>query len=137
MSEFLAPVQTALYTRLSAEVSLATIYDDVPDQPDGKPEDLMPYVVIGEDTGTAWDTDNSLGNVVICTIHVFSHYEGKIQAKQIMGEIYTALHRQAANLSATGYTFVDCLFDFADVVDEDDGAIRHGTARYRITLEKE
>ena len=136
MSEFLNPVQQAVFTRLTATVS-ATVYDDVPDLADGIPDADFPYVVVGEDTATDWDTDNSTGNVVRLTLHVFSYYQGKKEAKTILGEIYTALHRQAGNLSATGYTFTDCLFDYADVVDEDDGAIRHGVCRYLITIEKE
>lgn len=137
MSEFLNPVQAAIFTRLSAAVSSAAIYDDVPDMRDGQPDDLYPYVVIGEDVSTAWDTDNSTGSTVLITLHVFSRYQGKKQAKTIMAEIYTALHRQAANLSATGYDFIDCLLDFSQVLDEDDGATRHGVCRYRVTIEKE
>ena len=137
MSEFLNPVQSAIFTRLSAQVTSATIYDDVPDLPEGKPDENYPYVVIGEDVANPWDTDNSTGNEIRVNLHVFSYYQGKKQTKTILGEIYTALHRQAANLSATGYTFTDCLFDFAEVNDNDDGAIRHGVCRYRVTIEKE
>lgn len=137
MSEFLEPVQAAFFTRLSAEVALATIYDDVPDMRDGQPDDLYPYVVIGEDTSNPWDTDDTLGSSVTCTLHILSRYQGKKEAKQIMGEIYTALNRQAANLSATGYRFVDCLHEFSEIIDEDDGATRHGVCRYRVTIEKE
>lgn len=140
MSEFLNPVQQALFTRLSAIVTLATIYDDVPDLPDGQPAANFPYIVIGEDVSTPFDTDDVVGSTVIITLHTYTRgdsAQGKKIAKDIMTEIYTALNRQSANLSATGYRFVDCLFDFAEVIDEDDGATRHGVCRYNITIEKE
>ena len=137
MSAFLTPVQTAFYTRLAAEVSTATTYDDVPGQSEGMPDESFPYIVIGEDDSTSWDTDDTLGSVVLCTLHVFSRYEGKKEVKAVMGAVYDALHRQAANLTATGYRFVDCLHDFSEVVDDNDGVTRHGICRYRVTLEKE
>ena len=140
MSEFLNPVQQALYTRLVAIVTSATIYDDVPGLPDGQPTANFPYVVIGEDVSSPYDTDDVLGSVVIITLHTYTRgdaAQGKKLAKTIMGEIYTALNRQAANLTADGYRFVDCLFDFAEVIDEDDGATRHGVCRYNVTIEKD
>lgn len=137
MSEFLSPVQSAVYARLAAQVSSATTYDDVPDLPDGMPDSDFPYIVIGEDVANPWDTDDQLANTVLITLHVFSRYQGKKECKEIMADIYTALNRQAANLSATGYRFVDCLYDFGEVIDEDDGATRHGVCRYKILIEKE
>ncbi len=137
MSTFDLPVQQALYTRLAAQVSSATVYDDVPGLPEGMPNDKFPYIAIGEDFTGPWDTDDTLGSQVSATLHIWSRYEGKKETKEIMQEIYTALHRQAANLSATGYRFVDCLFDFSDIIDENDGNTRHGVCRYIITVEQE
>lgn len=137
MSEFLTPVQTALYTRLNAEISSATIYDDVPELPEGLPSTNFPYVVIGDDDSITFDTDDTLGSTVFATLHVWSRYQGKKEVKAIMGDLYTALNRQAANLSATGYRFIDCLFDFANVFEEKDGVTRHGVCRYKLVIEKE
>lgn len=130
-------VQSALFTRLSAIVTSATVYDDVPDLPEGEPFTDFPYIVIGNDTSVSWDTDDVLGETVTCTLHVFSRYQGKKEAKTILAEIYDALHRQAGNLSATGYRFVDCLLEFSEIFDDDDGATRHGVCRYRLTVEQE
>lgn len=137
MSEFLTPVQSALFTRLTDQISSVNIYDDVPDMTDGKPEDISPYIVVGDDNDIPWDTDDTLGSTVLATIHIFSIYQGKAEAKTIMGQIYQALHRQSSNLIAAGYRFVDCLSDFSEIFDEDDGATRHGVCRYRLTIEKE
>lgn len=136
MSSFLLPVQSAIYTRLTAEIA-AEVYDDPPGEPEGVPDANYPYVVIGLDQADPWDTDDTLGAQVIATFHTWSRYEGKTEIKTAQGEIYEALHRQAANLSATGYRFVDCLHEFSEIFEENDGSTRHGVCRYRLTVEKE
>lgn len=136
MSEFSLPVQTAIYNRLSAELA-TNIYDDVPDLPEGMPEDDFPYIVIGDDTHQAWDRDDTVGARVTVTLHVYSRYSGMLQIKTIVQNIYTALNRQSANLSASGYNFVDCLFEYSDFRELRDGKTRHAVCRYRILIEKE
>lgn len=136
MSEFFNPLQQAVYTRLTAQLSPIKVYDSPPDQPDGRPLADFPYVVLGADTLMPFDTDTSVGTNATLTLHVWSRYDGAKECKTILGQIYTALNRQAANLSASGYTFVDCLFEFGEVIEEVDGKTRHGVCRYRITMEK-
>ena len=137
MSVFLTPIQTAVYNRLVSQISSAQIFDDVPGLPEGKPDTDFPYIVIGEDTAAPNDTDDTLGSHLFITLHVWSRYEGKKEAKAIMADLYNALNRQASNLVAVGFRFTDCLFDFAEVFDENDGATRHGVCRYKLTVEKE
>jgi hypothetical protein len=136
MSIFATPIQSAVYNRLSAELS-TTVYDDVPDLPAKLPDENFPYIVIGEDLLSTWDTDDTLGGSVLTTLHVWSRYNGKKELKEIMAAIYTALNRQAPALSASGFRFVDCLFEFAQILDQSDGKTRQGICRYRITIEKE
>lgn len=131
------PVQQAIYTRLSGEITGVTIYDSVPQSPTGKPEADFPYIHIGEDLLTPWDTDDTLGASVTVTLYVWSRMYGKKETKQIMAQIYDLLNRQHKNLSASGVRFVDCLFEFAQVLDQSDGKTRQGICRYRVTIEKE
>lgn len=136
MSLFALPTQSAVYTRLNAELS-CSVYDDVPDSPVGAPEANFPYAVIGEYAATPWDTDDTLGNTMLITVHVYSRYSGNKQVKELMQEVYNALNRQHANLSAAGYRFVDCLFSSSNIVPLGDGKTRQGICRYIITIEKE
>lgn len=136
MSEFSLPLQLAVLTRLTTAMPSSRIYDDPPNQPDGMPNSEFPYITIGDDTLVPWDTDGSLGVSATITIHVWSRKNGRKEAKDILGQLYTALNRQAANLSATGYTFIDCLHEYSEVVEEVDGKTRHGITRFRITMEK-
>lgn len=136
MSAFSNPLQLAVFNRLTAAMPSRRIYDDPPNQPDGMPESLFPYVTIGHDTLAPFDTDTSIGTSATITLHVWSRKNGKKEAKEILGELYTALNRQAALFSAVGYTFVDCLHEFSEVIEEVDGKTRHGITRFRITMEK-
>ena len=137
MTAFLNPVQQALYTRLTAAMPTARIYDDPPNQPDGMPAANFPYITIGDDTAAPYDTDTSNGSSLTVTFHVWSRKSGKKETKTILGQIYDALHKQASALSAVGYKFVDCLFEFSTVIEEVDGVTRHGVCRYRVVVEKE
>ena len=136
MSEFFNPLQQAVYARLVAQLAPRNVYDSPPNQPDGMPAANFPYVVLGDDTLVPFDTDNSLGTSATVTLHIWSRYNGRKEVKTILGEIYTALNRQAGNLTATGYKFIDSLYEFGDIIEEADGKTRHGVCRYRITMEK-
>lgn len=136
MTEFANPLQLALFSRLTAGLSPVKVYDSPPNQPDGLSNSDFPYVVIGDDTFAPFDTDTSIGNSCTVTLHVWSRYNGKKETKTIMGSIFQLLHRQASSLSASGYNFIDCLFEFGEVIEEIDGKTRHGVCRYRILLEK-
>lgn len=136
MSEFSVPLQQAVYNRLVAALPGYRIYDDPPNQPDGIADADFPYITVGEDTVQAWDTDGSLGANCTVVLHVWSRKNGKKEAKTILGLLYTALNRQAANLTAAGYTFIDALHESSEVVEEVDGKTRHGIIRFRLTMEK-
>lgn len=137
MSDFLVPAQQAIFSRLTTAMVSVNVYDDVPALPEGQINANFPFIAIGDDTEGAWDTDDQLGATVTATIHVWSRYAGKEEAKLIMGQIYQALHRKADNLSAPGYHFIDCIHEFSQVFDQSDGATRHGVCRYRILMQKE
>lgn len=132
MSGLAYNAQKGIFDALDGVIS-ATVYDDVPDLPEGMPDSNFPYVVVGDDTSRPWDTDDQLGEELTITLHIWSRYRGMKQVKDIMGEIYDVLHRGSP--TATGMRIVDCLFEFADTFLEDDGITRHGVCRYRLTVE--
>lgn len=135
MADFSNAVQTAIFNRLTSGLTPIAVYDAPPHQLDGQPYTQFPFVTMGDDTLTPFDTDTSLGAEVTCTIHIWSRYKGRKETKTIMASIYNLLHRQASALSASGVRFVDCLWEFGEVIEEIDGATRHGVCRYRLVLE--
>lgn len=131
---YMVEAQKLIYDTLNGVIS-ATVFDDVPDQPPGMPEDSFPYVVIGFDDSTSFDTDTWTGAQVQVELHVWSTYDGKLEAKQIMAEIYELLHRRA--LSISGAAVVDCLHTFSSIPEVGAEKYVHGISRYRLTITEE
>ncbi len=126
-------VQLAIYTALTGNPALVVlapggIYDHVP----GTNASSYPRITIGDDTLLDWDTDTSYGAEVTCTIHVWSTEPGREQAKMILAKIAEILHDQ--NLPVTGFDTVYVRREFEEVLTLQDGATRHGIARYRIVV---
>ena len=134
---FETPVHKAVYSALTANGTLLTkitgVYDHVP-QDIGGNENVFPYVNIGEDVVTEYDTDAVLGGSVSITVHAWSRYYGKKEVKDIMGEIYATLHR--AEFSETGFRFISCDFESSQTLLDADGLTRHGILTFRILIER-
>ena len=131
MSKFMLPAQTLIYTTLTAGLSYP-VYDDVPDLPIGMPNDSFPYVALGHDYTNSFDTDNWNGEKVSVQLDVWSRYNGKLEVKTILSEIYALLHKQA--LTQAGVSVVDCLHVYSTIPDTGASNYVHGIARYEITL---
>lgn len=124
--------QQIVFAALSGNLT-CPVYDDAPFLPEGAPASGFPYVVIGNDTARAWDTDDTTGAQVTVTIHVWSRSGGFAQTKAILAEIHARLHR--ASLTKAGFNVLDCLWEFSETMMDVDGETRHGIARYRMTLQ--
>lgn len=133
-TDFRSIARTLLYDTLSGNVSGVTIYDHVPFEPEGSPDDQFPYGTIGDAEVSPFDTDDTLGGYVDASIHVWSRYKGRKEVDEALDAIYGLLHR--ASLTSAGYKIVDCLFEFSDVFTEEDGQTRHGVIRFRLTIQE-
>lgn len=138
---FSTEIQKAVYDRLINYAPLASALADNADMPglpavyDDVPQDAaFPYVTIGEDTLTEWDTDTELGSQSVVTIHTWSRQRGKAETKRIQGLLYNALHRH--DLSIPGYNVIDCLREMNNSALDPDGHTRHGVSNFRIILQK-
>ena len=131
---FETAAQQIVYTALAGNIT-ANVYDDVPYLPEGMPRNNFPYVVIGDDDTSAWDTDDTLGKEIDLNIDIWSRTAGFKQTKAIMGEIYDILNRGA--LTKTGYNIVDCLCTESQALRDPDGITRHGVMVFKLTIQKE
>ncbi len=131
---FETAAQQIVYTALAGNIT-ANVYDDVPYLPEGMPRNNFPYVVIGDDDTSAWDTDDTLGKEIDINIDIWSRTAGFKQTKAIMGEIYNILNRGA--LTKTGYNIVDCLCTESQALRDPDGITRHGVMVFKLTIQKE
>ena len=132
---FLNIAQQIVFDRLTGNIGVGvTLFDTAPYLPEGAPATTFPYVVMGNDTASPFDTDDQVGGVITVTLHFWSRAEGFNQVKTIMQTAYDRLNR--ASLPKMGYTVLDCLHEFSEAVDDPDGVTKHGIQRYRLTIQK-
>lgn len=124
----LGPLQAAIYAKLTGTGGLSQpVYDNVPVGA------VLPYVTIGEDTSIDWGSKTEDGEEVTITLHAWSSYRGKKEAKEIMAAIYALLHRQP--LTVTGFMVVWIRHDFSTVQLDPDGQTYHGIIRFRALIQ--
>lgn len=133
-------LQTAIYTRLTGYAALTTalggsyVYDHVPQGQDA------PYVVIGEDTLSDWDTKDTDGWECTVTIHAWDFAKaGRKSVKTLLGHIHDALHQQEANITVTGFNLIQIRREFQQTIREtgiegESDHYYHAIARYRAVI---
>ena len=127
-------LQKAIYATLKADAGVialvgSRVFDRVPNN-----YDTFPYVKIGEDVLSQWDTDDANGFDGSITIHCYSRYSGKKEAKQIQGAIYAALHNAA--ITVTGYNVAMLQQLDQNALDEADGKTVHGVQTFRVLIDE-
>lgn len=140
-------IQRAVYQKLRNDATLVTllavdavfgspsvpaIYDVPPQSITPEDSSAFPYLVIGDDTATEFDTDEINGQETTITIHVFSRYQGRSQAKTIVDAIYQALHD--TTLTIPGHDFVFCFWEFSEPIPEPEVMTQHYVTRFRIVV---
>ena len=129
---FTTTAQELAFSALDGKLTSCTVFDTAPFLPEGAPSTSFPYCVIGNDTTEPWDTDDTLGTQISLTLHFWSRAKGMKQVKALMDQAYGLLHRAA--LTKTGYSVIDCLFEFGEAMNDPDGQTKHGVQRYRLTI---
>lgn len=122
----LLALQKALYDRLSQSLD-CPVYDAVPQVAQ------MPYVTIGEDTAIDWSTKLESGQEVTHTLHIWSDYDGAMEAKQIADKVIQAITSQALELH--GFYLVIAMLDMTEVIRDPDG-YRHAVIRFRFKIQE-
>lgn len=128
-------LQKGLYDALRLVEGLgAEIYDFVPQKA------TYPYVRIGLDTMTDFDTKNDTGRECDIMLHVWAKESGGRLVKQIIEKIYNALHRQEQNVTVDGFNLVQLVCGFTTIMVESsyEGGDRyqHGVMRFNALIEE-
>lgn len=131
-------VQKAVYDRLLSNAELIAlgvpVYDDVPQPKDKGAAVNFPYLMVGDDSVAAWDTDTELGCEFEITIHTWSRYEGRKETKQLQGIIYSAM--LDTEFSIESYSVATCHFTGSDSFVDADGKTRHGVSKFTMLIEQ-
>jgi hypothetical protein len=140
MSSPLWNLQTALYNRLSGEISVTSnrgavvvpVLDEVLNGQE------FPYITLGSET--AMDNSDLVrrGDEITYTLDIWSTYRGRKEIIDIIDQIDTLLSdgRGALDLGAGWQCAVMTPAEFAEIVSDPDPTIRHGVVRYRFYVER-
>lgn len=125
-----ANLQAAIYAALQP-IGI-DVYADHP-QPD-EPEDdsAFPYITIGNDVATTWDSHTFLGGSHLVQIDVWSRQNNFTEAKNTADAIRAALHYQPLTIS--GAKHVLTLNESNTFTRDPDGHTKRAMCMYRITL---
>jgi N-acetyl-beta-hexosaminidase len=119
------PLQEAIYDRFKNDSTITVnVYDEVDETA------TLPYITIGEDTVTDFSTKDYTGENTTVTLHCFSNYEGKKEAKQLLDLMLRSLTKTP--LTVVGFSVEDLQREFLTVINEQ--GIYHGIMRIRLKI---
>lgn len=129
MRTALWPLQQALFQRLTEDAALMAritgVHDEVAE------ETPLPYITLGEDTVSDYSTKTFDGEDITHTLHVWSGYKGKKEAKEILDLALQAII--ASPLALAGdFQLEDARREMLEVFKDEDAY--HGVMRLRFKI---
>lgn len=128
MSSALGDIQQAIYDVLTGDVSLMSKITGVFDFVDEN--QAFPYITIGEAIGSDYSTFDRFGESTIATVHIWSRYDGFLEANNILSDVNRLLVR--TTLTLTNNMNCGVWYDAVNTVIDPDGLTRHFIAQYRV-----
>lgn len=95
----------------------------------------FPYVTIGQATNSVNDTDTTVNQNSVFSIHAWSQdtYSDK-EVKQIQGEVFDALY--LIQFLDDDYSFTKNTFLSSQIFIDSDGITRHGIQDFNLTIQR-
>lgn len=129
MKTALWPLQEALYTCLTSDATLMNritgVHDEVAE------DKKLPYLTLGEDTVSDYSTKTFDGEDITHTLHVWSGYKGKKEAKEILNLALQVILSSPLTLPS-GFQLEDAKREMLEVFK--DGDVYHGVMRLRFKI---
>jgi hypothetical protein len=139
----LAALQSALYTRLTTDAALVAalsagwgapaVFSDVPEVTDPENNALFPYVTMGSEVATPFDTKSLNGAQVSVQIDVWSRSQSYLPVKQISQIIYARLHKQPLTIS--GAHHIETICDSNTTSLDSDGKTRRALMLFTVIFD--
>lgn len=125
------PLQKALVARLKGDPGVSALVGQRVHDGQAPAGTGYPYVVVGESTEVEARTMGRSGFTDTVTVHIWSQYDGRKEALQVLTAIGRAL---AAPLVLDGYGSARLRQEFVTTLLDTDGPVtlRHVPARFRI-----
>ena len=130
-------LQTAIYSKLTGDTDVMAIAQSVSvdvEQP-ANPEDesAFPFITLGRDDATPWDTKTNFGVTALCQIDIWSRSNNFLEAKQLASAIWTALHHRP--LAIANADHVMTVLESTSYSDDPDGHTKRGMLIFRVTYD--
>jgi hypothetical protein len=123
-------LQKGIFTRLSTDPIISErvtgVFDAVGEN------QAFPYITIGEPSMLPFNTKSKFGEELSIVIHVWSLYEGKKEAIDIINLCLSSL---SSGVNLDGFTVRKIDVDNIRVFDDTDPRIRHGVLRMKYTIQ--
>lgn len=133
-----ADLQRSIYGALTGDATLMAlitgVYADVrqPDLPEADSD--FPYVVIGQDNLSPFDTKTDNGASALCQIDVWSRQNNLTEAKDVASAIYAIL--QNGSLTITGADHILTRVESETFSSDPDGQTKRGMCMYRVIYDE-
>jgi hypothetical protein len=126
------PIQTAIYSLLTADVALSGkvsgVYDEVPEGA------TFPYVVIGEHTLNPQGAHDRFGARTTITLHAWSAYHGTLEVAGLLDDLVRIIDHQTVTVDGHATVAVR-LEQVVTMRDPGDADLRHGVVRFALETE--
>lgn len=123
------PLQQAVFRRLSSDLvpgKVTGVFDMVAE------EHIHPYITINEPFSLPFETKNTYSEEISIVVNVWSIYDGKKEAYDILNAVFQAVGR---GLSIEGpFTLLEVKKPRMNVIDDADPRIKHGIARFTVKI---
>jgi hypothetical protein len=127
-------LQQAVFATLCMSEAIREIVGDPPRLFDAVPRSsAFPYIVVGEDGESNWDTATEAGSEHTLAIHVWSRAGGRKEIKLAAEAVRQCL--DGASLALTGHTLVDLRYLSAQFARDSDGETFRASVRFRAVTE--
>jgi hypothetical protein len=120
----ISEVQAAIYTAIAPVVAPVKVLDHA------GPNELFPYITLGEFIASSSDPLTAEAVDLDMTIHVWSRQPGMQECENLMAQIKDAL--QYRDLPAANFEWVTTVWQYAQTMRDADGVTRHGVLRFRV-----
>ncbi len=127
-------LQQAVFATLCMSDDIKEIVGDPPRLFDAVPRSGdFPYIVVGGDGESNWDTATEAGSEHALAIHIWSRAGGRKEIKLAAEAVRECL--DGASLALDGHTLVDLRYLRSEFVRDSDGETFRATVRFRAVTE--
>lgn len=122
-------LQKAVLKNLESYQPLMDMVNQVTEAPEK--DDPYPYVVLGDQNSTPFETKTSFGENITMDFHVWSG-KTRAEAQEISSRVLEGITYKP--LEFEGFTFVAKKLMLAQVINDTDGVTKHGIIKVRFTI---